>query len=150
MEELLSSCLAKRSSFELFKSSVCHRLKEMGDPDFIMDVLKSREIRTYYDRGWYPESLYLLAMLDYVSRLNGVPLCSEYDDLRICRLEKPLYPAGVLAISAASKNDSARATHPNTAATARNAIPYRRPAFSPASFRIPPNRVIELGMQVAL
>ena len=60
----------------------------------------------YYDRGWYPESLYLLAMLDYISRLNGVPLSSEYDDLRICRLEKPLYPASVLAICAASKDDS--------------------------------------------
>ena len=107
MEELLAPYLTKRSSFELFKSSVCHRLKEMGDLDFIMDVLKSREIRTYYERGWYPESLYLLAMLDYVSRLNGVPLCSEYDDLRRCRLEKPLYPASVLAICAASKDDRA-------------------------------------------
>ena len=68
---------------------------------------KSREIRKYYDRGWYPESLYLLAMLDYISRVNDVPLCSEYDDLRQCRLEKPLYPASVLAICAASKNDSA-------------------------------------------
>lgn len=106
MEELLAPYLTKRSSFELFKSSVCHRLKEMGDLDFIMDVPKSREIRTYYDRGWYPESLYLLAMLDYVSRLNGVPLCNEYDDLRRCCLEKPLYPASVLAICAASKDDS--------------------------------------------
>lgn len=107
MEELLAPCLTKRSNFELFKSNVCHRLKEMGDLDFIMDVLKSREIRTYYDRGWYPESLYLLAMLDYISRLNGVPLCSEYDDLRRCSLEKPLYPASVLAICAASKDDRA-------------------------------------------
>ena len=51
-------------------------------------------------------ALYLLAMLDYVSRLNGVPLCNEYDDLRRCSLEKPLYPASVLAICAASKDDS--------------------------------------------
>ena len=107
MEELLAPYLTKRSSFELFKSSVCHRLKEMGDLDFIMDVLKSREIRTYYDRGWYPESLYLLAMLDYVSRMNSVTLCNEYDDLRRCSLEKPLYPASVLAICTASKDDRA-------------------------------------------
>ena len=95
MEELLAPYLTKRSSFELFKSSVCHRLKEMGDPDFIMDVLKSQEIRTYYDRGWYPESLYLLAMLDYLSRRNDLPLCEDYNEIRKYKLESPLYPADI-------------------------------------------------------
>ena len=53
-----------------------------------------------------PESLYLLAMLDYLSRENDVPLCDEYDDLRRCRLKKTLYPAGIRAISAAGENDA--------------------------------------------
>ena len=107
MEELLAPCFLKRSSFENFKSSVCHRVKELGDISFIADTLESQEIRTYYDRKWYPESLYLLAMLDYISRENGIPLCDEYDDLRRCRLEKPVYPASIRAVSAASKNDAA-------------------------------------------
>ena len=107
MEELLAPCFLKRSSFENFKSTVCHRVKELGDIDFIMDTLESREIRTYYDRKWYPESLYLLAMLDYISRENDIPLCDEYDDLRRCRLEKPVYPASIRAVSAASKSDAA-------------------------------------------
>lgn len=33
-------------------------------------------------------------MLDYDRRLNGVPTCMGYDDLRHCKLEEPLYPAG--------------------------------------------------------
>ena len=107
MEELLAPCFLKRSSFENFKSTVCHRVKELGDIDFIMVTLESREIRTYYDRKWYPESLYLLAMLDYISRENDIPLCDEYDDLRRCRLEKPVYPASIRAVSAAAKSDSA-------------------------------------------
>ena len=107
MEELLAPCFLKRGSFENFKSAVCHRVKEMGDLDFILDALESQEIRTYYDRKWYPESLYLLAMLDYLSRENDIPLCDEYDDLRQCRLEKPVYPASIRAVSAASKNDVA-------------------------------------------
>ena len=107
MEDLLSPCMVKRSSFENFKSTVCHRVKEMGDIDFIIDTLESQEIETYYDRKWYPESLYLLAMLDYISRENELPLCSEYDDLRQCKLEKPVYPASVLALSLAAKNDEA-------------------------------------------
>ena len=99
--------MLKRPSFEIYKSTVCHRVKSMGDIAFIADTLKRQEIRDYYDRKWYPESLYLLAMLDYLSRENDIPLCDEYDDLRLCKLEKPIYPASVQAICAAMKNDTA-------------------------------------------
>ena len=105
MEELLEPCFWERSSFENFKSTVCHRVKESGDIAFLLNTLESDEIRTYYERKWYPESLYLLAMLDYISRENDVPLCDEYDDLRRCKLEKTIYPSSVLAMSAASKKD---------------------------------------------
>lgn len=99
-------CFLKRSNFENFKSTVCHRVKELGDIDFIMNTLENQEIRTYYDRKWYPESLYLLAMLDYISRENDIPLCSDYDDLRRLRLEKPVYPASMRALSATSKSNA--------------------------------------------
>ena len=117
MEELLADSLAERASFELFKSAVCHRVKEMGDVEFIIDTLESRAIRTYYERKWYPESLYLLDMLDYISRINDVPLCDEYDDLRRHKLEKPIYPASVLAVCAAAGSDLAKKT------SIQNAIP---------------------------
>ena len=102
METLLAPCFVKRSSFENFKSAICHRVKELGDIPFIMETLESGEIRTFFERKWYPECLYLLAMLDYLSRENHVPLCNEYDDLRLCKLEKTLYPASVLAMTAVS------------------------------------------------
>ncbi len=107
MEELLAPCMIRRPSFENFKSTVCHQVKEKGDIAFIIDILEHQDIRTYYERKWYPESLYLLAMLDYLSRENNVPLCDEYDDLRRCKLEKPVYPAGIRAISAAARDDTA-------------------------------------------
>ena len=107
MEELLAPCFLKRSSFENFKSNICHRVKELGDIDFLIETLESHDIRTYYERKWYPESLYLLAMLDYISRENDVPLVSEYDDIRRCRLEKPVYPASLRAVSAAARSDAA-------------------------------------------
>lgn len=102
MENLLAPYMLKRSSFENYKSTVCHRVKEIGDVDFIIEVLESKNIRLYFERHWYRESLYLLAMLDYLSRLNNIPLCSDYDDLRGCKLEKPVYPASLLALSAIS------------------------------------------------
>ena len=106
MEELVAPYMVKRPSFENFKSTVCHRVKEMGDIAFIIDTLESQDIRTYYERKWYPESLYLLAMLDYLSRENDVPLCDEYDDLRRCKLEKPVYPASIRAVAAALNSEA--------------------------------------------
>ena len=88
--------MEKRCSFELFKSNVCHWLKEEGDIDFLIQVLESYLIRKYYNRKWYLESFYLLGMLDYISRINDVPMCSEYDDLRQQRMQEIVYPVGVL------------------------------------------------------
>lgn len=105
MEQLLEPCLIKRSSFELFKSNVCHRVKELGDISFIIEILEKDDIRMYYQREWYPESFYLLAMLDYLSRVNDVPLCAEYNDLRHQKLSEPLYPAGIIAASVVAKSE---------------------------------------------
>lgn len=106
MEELLSPYLRKRCNFELFKSNVCHHLKELGDIEFIIDTLEQNEIREYYNNKWYPESFYLLAMLDYISRINDVPLCEEYSDLRRQSLKNTLYPASIVAVTAATNNDN--------------------------------------------
>ena len=70
MESLIESCFDRCSDFELFKSNTCHRLKDLGDIPFMIELLEKDEIRKDYQKGWYRESLYLLAMLDYVSREN--------------------------------------------------------------------------------
>ncbi len=106
MEELLAPCFEARSIFENFKSTICHRVKESGDVAFLIDTLERDTIRAYYDRKWYPECFYLLAMVDYLSRENNVPLDSEYDDLRRLRLDAPIYPASILALSAAANSDA--------------------------------------------
>lgn len=98
----LTNCTGETSSridFELFKSNVCHRLKEKGDIDFIIDLLEKDEITEYYKRKWYPEFLYLLAMLDYISRVNNVPICNRYEELRHLKLKEPLFPAGILILA---------------------------------------------------
>lgn len=101
MEELLEEYLEGknsmpyRSNFETFKSNICHLVKDRGDIDFIIDTLKAGEIRIYWDRKWYPESFYLLAMVDYLSRENGLPLCRDYEDIRSCTLSEPLYPRDI-------------------------------------------------------
>lgn len=105
MEALLEPCMEQRCSFELFKSNVCHRLKALGDIPFIAETLERDDITAYYKKKWYPECLYLLAMLDYVSRENNVPLCREYNDLRKMRLSSTLFPAGVLTAATVTRNE---------------------------------------------
>ncbi len=105
MEELLLPYLIERTDFELYKSSVCHRLKESGDMAFIAETLQQDNISKLYRRKMYPESLYLLAMLDYVSRENNIPLCTKYDALRNVKLEETLYPAGVLVMNTVIGNN---------------------------------------------
>ena len=108
MEDILVPYIEKCRNFELFKSSVCHDLKKLGDVDFIIQTLEKDEIQKYYYIECYPESFYLLGMLDYVSRLNNVPLCNKYDELRKKSLPEPIFPAGIVAISEASGKEDAK------------------------------------------
>ena len=96
----------KRIPFENFKSNVCHYVKDKGDIDFIIETLSKDEIRSLYEREWYAESFYLLAMVDLLSKENDVPLCTNYDDIRSQRLKEPLYPTGVLLADEAAQTDA--------------------------------------------
>jgi hypothetical protein len=78
----------------------------MGDIDFIIETLEANEIRKLYERGWYREAFYLLAMIDYLSRMNGLPVCTNYNDIRSQKLEKPNFPASVVVSYAATEDES--------------------------------------------
>lgn len=103
-DSITDSFYSYRSTFDVFKSDVCHRVKNMGDIDFIINVLESGQIRIYYDKRWYLESFYLLAMVDYLSRENGLPRCLEYDDIRSKKLAEPLFPLSVFMADIATNN----------------------------------------------
>ncbi|MBE5968735.1 MAG: helix-turn-helix transcriptional regulator [Lachnospiraceae bacterium] len=106
VEEILESEMKEyRAPFETYKSNICHYVKDMGDVEFMIDVLEKDEIRKLYNRRWYPEALYLLAMIDYLSRENDVPMCTNYDDIRTHKLEKPIYPSSVLITSEVMKSE---------------------------------------------
>ena len=118
VEEILESVGPQpRSAFETFKSNTCHHVKDMGDLDFIVDALEKDEIRKLYNRKWYLEAMYLLAMVDYLSRVNEIPLCKKYNDIRARRLARPVFPAGVEISCEVLKSDE-----PKLKAT-REAIP---------------------------
>ncbi|MCI2049572.1 MAG: XRE family transcriptional regulator [Lachnospiraceae bacterium] len=84
-----------RMKFENYKSEICHELKRKGDIQFIVSYLKTDQVRKLYDQHMYLQCLYLLAMIDYLCRINDLPLCREYDDLRACKIRQTVYPASV-------------------------------------------------------
>lgn len=104
-QEMLVHEEPRRTSFEVFKSNVCHLVKDKGDIDFILDTLTSDEIRSLYNRKWYAESFYLLAMVDYLSRENSIPICTKYNDLRRQKMKEVIYPASIVLIDEAMKTD---------------------------------------------
>lgn len=117
MEALVASALEPRPDFEWFKSQICHEIKRIGDIDFLIKTLESNEINRLYEKKWYLESFYLLAMVDYLSRENNFPLVSNYNDIRRAKLENPVYPSGVLVRCIFSGNELAKEE------SMKNAIP---------------------------
>lgn len=107
----------KRPSFEVFKSNICHLLKDKGDIEFINDNLSKDEVKTLFDRKWYAESFYLLAMIDYISRINNIPICTNYNDIRSQKLKEILYPKDVVLLDMIENSDK------NRKESLENAIP---------------------------
>jgi len=97
--------ISSSQEFELFKSNVCHNLKNMGDLKFLISVLRTNQIPSYYNKKKYFECFYLLAMIDYISRENNIPLCIEYDYIRKYKLENPVFPLSVKAMCLVLNSD---------------------------------------------
>ena len=104
MEDLIRPYVNKRPSFDNFKSDICQRVRRMGDIPYIIMVLEDNLIRQFYEDGWYPEALYLLAMVDYLSKENNIPICSDYDDLRKIKLTETVFPNSVVALAESTGN----------------------------------------------
>lgn len=104
MEDLMKDSIELRSDFEVFKSNVCHLIKDTGDLDFIISTLQKDEIGRYWSKQWYPEAFYLLAMVDYLSRIHKIPQCTKYDDIRSSSLKQPLYPRDITIAAKLSKD----------------------------------------------
>lgn len=81
--------------FEAYKSNVCHFLKSSGDFEFIKIILTDDTIAQLSENGHMAEALYLLAMLDYVSKENDIPICTKYNTLRHTKLKELAVPEGI-------------------------------------------------------
>ena len=95
----------ERVCFELYKSHICHRVKNEGDLNFILKTIKSDEIIRLFQKKWFPECFYLLAMVDYLCRENRIPICNKYDIIRSAKLKEIIYPSGIIMLCIAYNSD---------------------------------------------
>ena len=82
------SLFTYNEDFDLFKSDTLQRLKREKEEDFIKRMATTDVINNYYRNNKYKEALYLLALLDYLSKKNSLPLLKQYDYLRDYKLDK--------------------------------------------------------------
>lgn len=85
-------------AFELFKSNICQRVCRNGQIAFIKETILSDTIENYWEKKDYLAAFYLLAMLDYLSRLNEIPLYNKYNHIRKYKMENRIYPLSVLTL----------------------------------------------------
>jgi len=105
VDDLIAEQMEYRCEFDAFKSNICHMVKNMGDMDFIIHILETKYIRKLFFRKWYPESLYVLAMVDYLCRENELPVCEEYAEMRKMYLKEIIYPSGILLLAFLKKSE---------------------------------------------
>lgn len=82
----------ERTSFETFKSQIRHEIKMLGDIDFVNETINTDMISRYWHWEWFCEAFYLLAMIDYLCRLNSLTQPSKYDEIRSYKLPQVIYP----------------------------------------------------------
>lgn len=81
--------------FENYKSNVCHLLHNLGDIKFLITVLEDDTISQLAKNRLTGYALYLVAMVDYISKKNNVPICTKYNWLRELKLPELAIPVSI-------------------------------------------------------
>ena len=81
--------------FRYFRNNLLSELKRNDQVSFIESIIEKREIDYYYKNNGKEYALYLLALIDYLCRINKIPVYTKrYNDLRKEKLEKPFFVGG--------------------------------------------------------
>jgi hypothetical protein len=92
-------------TYDVFRSEICHMYHFDGTYNFIRKVMKGNLIFELWNKGEYYKALYTLAMVDYIAWKNNVPPFDGYDELRQYKLEKTVYPSGIVMMDRLEKTD---------------------------------------------
>lgn len=82
---------------DTFRSEIGHLLKEKGNIGFVKEILIRNPITLCINQNEKFKALYLLAMLDYLTKRNNYPICPVFDNIRKEKMEHMVYP-GIVGV----------------------------------------------------
>lgn len=86
-------------NFYVLADSMLGRLRATGDLAFIDGIDQNEWIERLYQSGQYRCALFLLGMVDYLCRKNGIRQVARYDEYRKVRLDGPVYALRTLNVN---------------------------------------------------
>ena len=86
-------------NFYVLADSMLGRLRATGDLAFIDGIDQNGWIERLYQGREYRCALFLLGMMDYLCRKNGVRQVARYDEYRKTRLDRPVYALRTLNVN---------------------------------------------------
>ena len=82
----------KPIDFRYFRNNLLNELKNNSPLSFANQIIKTKEIDFYYKNNAKPYAYYLLALIDYLYRKNGLSVFNDrYNEIRKEKLEKPFF-----------------------------------------------------------
>ena len=93
-------------SWEPFRSEVSHYIRYSTKGVFVRDVVRYNTIPILWEKHEYAKALYLLALLDFISKEKGISLVPEYDEYRVRSMGNTMFPSGIIMLDLASKTDT--------------------------------------------
>ena len=88
--------LISPQEFDVFKSSICHMVKENKPEQFIEKITTSDVVEKLFNDEEYAKCFYLIAMVDYLNKSINKKSDNSFDIYRKYSLYSPIYPASVI------------------------------------------------------
>ena len=87
----------EREDFQTFRNNLHHEIKR-DELALILEIVESDEVARYLRHEEYLKALYMVGIVDYISKKHDIPLCDKYNEVRKMKLEKAYYvgDAGLL------------------------------------------------------
>ncbi len=103
MTDAIVRLLEKDFEFSIFRSQMCHILKEKkDDKKFVRTALEQDWISLFWNKKKYAESYYILAMLEYLMQME----IDLYASIKKNKLKEPLFPTSILWMDFLNPNEN--------------------------------------------
>ena len=91
----MKNVLMSYSDYTNYTSEICHMLKRMGDFSFVQNILDFVDIDLLLQSNRKKHALYTVAIIDYISKENNIPIKAELSKYRNLKMETLSFTKGI-------------------------------------------------------